>query len=194
MPAVERSVRINGLSPPYTSAQLSTWAFLPTLVLEFLFFASPLLPLAASIPCTVVFFAFAVASSYFGFLATRTNPADPRLQAAASKPDVECDGEGRPSCPWDPNEPTKQCWICDVQVGEKSMHCKFCNKCVDHFDHHCMCKLSKFEVLRFLKKTSLLLSMSRSLFFSIFQGLIHVLARPTILIFFGPWFLSLQCS
>lgn len=33
----------------------------------------------------------------------------------------------------------KQCWICDVPVAEHSMHCKFCNKCVDHFDHHCIC-------------------------------------------------------
>jgi hypothetical protein len=33
----------------------------------------------------------------------------------------------------------KQCWICDVQVHEQSMHCKYCNKCVGHFDHHCMC-------------------------------------------------------
>ena len=41
---------------------------------------------------------------------------------------------------WSPEEPTRQCWICDVRVGEQSMHCKFCNKCVDHFDHHCMCK------------------------------------------------------
>lgn len=34
----------------------------------------------------------------------------------------------------------KQCWICDTQVAEQSMHCKFCNKCIARFDHHCMCK------------------------------------------------------
>lgn len=34
----------------------------------------------------------------------------------------------------------KHCWICDVTVSAQSMHCKFCNKCVANFDHHCMCK------------------------------------------------------
>jgi hypothetical protein len=37
------------------------------------------------------------------------------------------------------NEPMKQCWICDTSVAEHSMHCKFCNKCVYGFDHHCIC-------------------------------------------------------
>lgn len=38
-----------------------------------------------------------------------------------------------------PTEPMKQCWICDASVAEHSMHCKFCNKCVYGFDHHCIC-------------------------------------------------------
>jgi len=129
----ERPRRINGLSPPYTAAQLSTWVFLPTLVLEFLFFASPLLPLAASIACSLIFFFSAAASTYFALKAMKTDPADPRICSRSETGDGH-DG----ACAWDPNEPTKQCWICDVQVGEKSMHCKFCNKCVGHFDHHCM--------------------------------------------------------
>ena len=133
----ERPRRINGLSPPYTAAQLSTWVFLPTLVLEFLFFASPLLPLAASIACSLIFFFSAAASTYFALKAMKTDPADPRICSRSETGDGH-DG----ACAWDPNEPTKQCWICDVQVGEKSMHCKFCNKCVGHFDHHCMCKFS----------------------------------------------------
>jgi hypothetical protein len=38
-----------------------------------------------------------------------------------------------------PNEAMKQCWICDTTVADHSMHCKFCNKCVYGFDHHCIC-------------------------------------------------------
>jgi hypothetical protein len=130
----ERPQRHNGLSPPYTVAQVSTWITLPTLVLEFLFFVSPILPVAASIPCTLVFVALAALSTYYGLLAMYIDPSDPRLFA---NPEAATYGA---ECTIDPTESTKHCWICDVTVAEKSMHCKFCNKCVHHFDHHCMCK------------------------------------------------------
>lgn len=121
---LERPRRVNGLSRPYTAAQMSTWVFLPMLVLQFLFFVVPLLPIAASISCSIIFGGLAVFSSYFGYLSMKVDPVDPRLKSN-NPTDLSCG-------------PTKQCWICDTQVGEKSMHCKFCNKCVDHFDHHCM--------------------------------------------------------
>jgi hypothetical protein len=129
-----RPRRPNGLSPPYTIAQVSTWITLPTLVLEFLFFVSPLLPLAASIPCTLVFVGLAALSAYYAFLAMYIDPSDPRLLTTTNTANAE------KACAIDPNESTKHCWICDVTVAENSMHCKFCNKCVHHFDHHCMCK------------------------------------------------------
>lgn len=148
---MERGRRKNGLESPYTPAQLSTWVYLPTLVVEFLLFASPLLPVIASIVCSIVFFVTAVGSAYCGYQAMKIDPSDPRLlsiSAPSSNGDELRGGDdlehnhsnhnnhnhpnGGGVCTWDPNEPTKQCWLCDVQVGEKSMHCKFCNKCVDH--------------------------------------------------------------
>ena len=148
MANLARTVRLNGLVRPYTPTQISTWFFLPTLVLEFLFFVSPILPLAASIPCTIVFCGFAASSTYFGYMAMKIDPSDPRLHINNNNNDDDDDdnnnnnngGNGISCRHFDPQEPTKQCWICDIQVGEKSMHCKFCNKCVDQFDHHCMCK------------------------------------------------------
>lgn len=144
MADLERPRRTNGLSPPYTPAQVSTWVFMPTLVLEFLLVVSPILPRAASIPCTILFCACATASIYFGYTAMKTDPSDPRLLNANGRENnnsngSNSNGNSNSQCRViDPQEPTKQCWICDIQVGEKSMHCKFCNKCVDHFDHHCM--------------------------------------------------------
>ena len=139
-----RPRRVNGLSSPLTAAQVSTWVFLPILVVEFLVFVSPMLPLAASIPCTLVFCGLAGAATYFGYMAMKIDPADPRLfTEGGNGANGNSNGHSR-NHPWDPDAPTKQCWICDVQVGEKSMHCKFCNKCVDHFDHHCMCKFRVF--------------------------------------------------
>ena len=151
----ERQRRRNGLSPPYTSAQVSTWVTLPTLVLEVLFFVSPIIPWQASIPVTIAFVALAVLASYYGILAMWTDPADPRLFQQERQQQSyhhhhhhhsdDADhkngrAQRKPPIEIDPTEPTKHCWICDVTVAEKSMHCKFCNKCVHHFDHHCMCK------------------------------------------------------
>jgi hypothetical protein len=135
-----RPRRVNGLSPPYTSTQISTWIFLPLLVIEFCVFVSPLLPLAASIPCTLVFGFFVITSTVYAYLAMKVDPKDPRLNHHTNT--TTNAAATTTTSTWDPEEPTKQCWICDIQVGEKSMHCKFCNKCVDHFDHHCMCKLT----------------------------------------------------
>lgn len=128
-----RARRINGLSRPYTPAQLSTWVLLPVLVLEFCLFNTPLLPLVPSIVCTVLFCLFALSSTYFAYTAMSIDPKDPRVPPFGANDDGCRDVEG---------EETKQCWLCDVQVGIKSMHCKFCNKCIDHFDHHCLCKFS----------------------------------------------------
>jgi palmitoyltransferase len=136
-----RPTRKNGLSPPYTPAQLSTWVFLPTLVVEYLLVVSPLLPLAVSIPCSVVFCSMAGFSVGYAYKAMKTDPSDPRLvhhREQNNNNQCETVESGR-NTNWDPQDPTKQCWLCDIQVGVKSMHCKFCNKCVDHFDHHCMC-------------------------------------------------------
>lgn len=165
-----RPRRTNGLAPPLSGPQLSTWVFLPLLVIEFVLFASPLLPLVASILCTILLCILAVTSAYFGYLAMKIDPADPRILSQfapdtnngnnhCNNHDNDLEGNTDDTSPttnkhqrtcttnkfhnqrltWDRNEPTKQCWICDVQVGETSMHCKFCNKCIDHFDHHCMC-------------------------------------------------------
>jgi len=75
-------------------------------------------------------------------MTTKLDPSDPRLLHANNNNNDDDDdnngGEGKSRHHWDPQEATKQCWICDIQVGEKSMHCKFCNKCVDNFDHHCL--------------------------------------------------------
>ena len=150
--------RKNGFATPYTGAQLSTWVALPTLIVEFLVVVAPVLPLEAMIPCVIVYGIVAILAAYYAYLAQAIDPMDKHLAkylerkeengAGAGGEDDENNnnnggGGGFGGCLGGPNdqvEELKHCWICETQVSEHAMHCKFCNKCVGNFDHHCMCK------------------------------------------------------
>ena len=141
----ERKTRRNGLSTPYSPTQLSTWVTLPTLLIQFGLFVTPILPLAASVPVSVVVLGLGAASAYYAVVTMQIDPSDPRLllqnsAATEEQPSGANHNHHHQNQEVDPSEATKHCWICDTSVAETSMHCKFCNKCVDHFDHHCMCK------------------------------------------------------
>jgi DHHC palmitoyltransferase len=145
--------RVNGLSKPYAALQIATWVCFPVLILQFLFFVSPLLPLAASIPCTLLFFACTLATAYYGYKACIVDPIDRHLakhlqetgEAMPSSQDAKPKGllklfyttTSQIALPQE-EEPMKYCWVCEISVAEHSMHCKYCNKCVSHFDHHCL--------------------------------------------------------
>jgi hypothetical protein len=156
--------RQNGLASPHSKMQISTWFVLPSLVVQFLFFITPILPIAASIACTLVFLALCAASALFGFMATAIDPVDPRISYAAEegykeilsgpfwKQILKLPGLHVPQHSegvlvenhehdtkenGDHEEATKYCWVCEHDVSEQSMHCRYCNKCIAKFDHHC---------------------------------------------------------
>lgn len=116
---------------------------LPALLIQFLLFATPVLPLAASIPCTIIVLICGASTAYFTFWCCKIDPIDERLKCHLAHQHEENDGandtgnnrsnEGREGN----DDVTKFCWICGIDVYESSMHCKFCNKCVANFDHHC---------------------------------------------------------
>jgi hypothetical protein len=161
--------RRNGLTPPYSRAQMSAWVALVATAIQFPLFCSPVMPLAASVPMTLVFFSFVTGTIYYGTLALGVDPMDPHLAQHLKEEEQNTNGAGAADADTQeasnkdstkglgavhaycnpvrqgplPDEPMKQCWICDTQVAEHSMHCKFCNKCVYHFDHHCMCTYSR---------------------------------------------------
>lgn len=147
LPRNNQDRRSHGFQPPFTPAQVATWIALPMLVIEFLVFVSPILPLEASIPCTIAFALTAVLAAYYAYLATVTDPLDEHLakhlKKKASGEDESNNNNGFGGCLGNPGEevePLKHCWICETQVAEHAMHCKFCNKCIGGFDHHCLCE------------------------------------------------------
>jgi hypothetical protein len=140
--------RRNGFSSPYSKAQIVAWLLLALTMLQFPFFVSPVMPIAASIPVTLFFFALIGGILYYGCLTQAVDPMDVHLRCFLNEKQPEEEAKlskfytkfnPLPQGP-QPEEPMKHCWLCDTQVAEPSMHCKFCNKCVKNFDHHCMCK------------------------------------------------------
>jgi len=57
---------------------------------------------------------------------------DSVLRSNQNKKDEDSDSEE------DEEEDVKYCWVCQTEVHLNSMHCKYCDKCVSNFDHHCM--------------------------------------------------------
>lgn len=139
----EQKIRANGLQRPYSPAQVSTWVFLPALLAEFALLASPLMSIAISIPVTAVVFLFAGVATYYAYATMTVDPADVRI---FSNPYIKRSADIHYDKPEETDDPSKHCWICQADVLQTSMHCKFCNKCVEGFDHHCMCKLRKYPL------------------------------------------------
>lgn len=130
--------RKNGFSLPLNKSQICAWIALVATFVEFIIFITPVLPLEASIPFTIVFTGLVGGILYYGGLTQLIDPIDVHLKQHLSS-NNRTQQQQRQQIDL-PQEEMKQCWICDTQVAEHSMHCKFCNKCVYHFDHHCMCK------------------------------------------------------
>jgi len=155
-------MRTNGFQSPHNAMQISTWILLPALILHFGLFVTPTLPIWLSIPLTVIFGALAIASIYYTYVTTKTDSMDERLYEHLSgqpHPNVckrQAKEKGRRAAKEiaskkststaddthdedeDKEEEVKYCWVCQTEVHVHSMHCKYCDKCVSHFDHHCM--------------------------------------------------------
>lgn len=153
-------LRRNGLSPPYSAPQITSWVFLVATAIHFLVFISPNLPTQSSVPVTIFFFLIFGTVLYYGLRAIAVDSmdvyltrslVDQRNGAIRNESSFlnRCytifngDANALMAQQVPENQETKQCWICDIQVAHHAMHCKYCNKCVSHFDHHCLCKYER---------------------------------------------------
>lgn len=140
-------MRTNGFQRPFNPMQIGTWVLLPVLLLQFILFATPVLPFVASILCTIVVFACGLASAYFTYRCCTVDPMDERLRrhlarqqlnsTEQTKDDEDGDTDNDCRTSGSGEDSVKFCWVCSIHVHQSSMHCKFCDKCIKRFDHHC---------------------------------------------------------
>ena len=120
--------RRNGWQAPFNRYQFAVWVIFPLIFIHYFAFIYALLrTLAAQVAVTVVFvLAFGVAV-VAGVVCSTMDPADNYILSGAVD-DVDATSA---------NERV-YCYLCEVNVGLTSKHCRYCDKCIVGFDHHCV--------------------------------------------------------
>lgn len=115
--------RISGLDRPWHPLQVLTWLLFIILMLLYFCFLMPMLWTQnyAKEVLTAVFCALSLAALVAAYFTCSIDPIDEALAGAAIPTD----------------EPHLYCYICETNVHESSKHCRYCDKCVLRFDHHC---------------------------------------------------------
>jgi hypothetical protein len=116
-PAAPTKTRTHGLERPYDVHQYVSWVAFAVLLAAFFGLHTPVRSNTLGIALTVI---YAVLAGVVFLSAGKCMRIDPRDKGAA------------------PEEAQQRwCYYCELQVHQRSKHCRRCNKCVEVFDHHC---------------------------------------------------------
>ena len=133
-------MRENGFDYPLHPLQCLTWALFPVVLLDFYWLLLPLLPGEATRWAVGTVYTAAAATTFFcAWITAAVDPRDPSVAAAAPPATNRLARCCEPLALWPPpvGEDTCRCYLCQVHVFASSKHCRFCDKCVLRFDHHC---------------------------------------------------------
>jgi palmitoyltransferase ZDHHC1/11 len=116
--------RKNGFELPLNPLQIITWALFPFVIVHYFAFLFILLwnYVVVKVIVTLVFGISSVSALYTGYMCCLIDPADNAV-LSDQRPSDEEDGV--------------YCYLCERNVDDTSKHCRFCDKCVVGFDHHC---------------------------------------------------------
>eukprot|EP01084_Bolivina_argentea_P232613 392011_1 len=126
----ERIVRRNGFEKPLESLQILTWLALVIIVVSYYTLFVRLLTRPSQTILSVFFGVFSLVSVISAAVACYIDPVDCLCLHSVKNKANNTENSF--------STPITYCFLCQHHVKLGCKHCRYCNKCVDRFDHHCI--------------------------------------------------------
>ena len=120
--------RVNGFQRPFNRYQIYSWSLFPVIIVHYFGLLFPFLgSITAQVIVTLIFLICFISALLTGYYSCYIDPCDDALLLEDTAPPEN-----------DNNDENVYCYLCETNVDITSKHCRYCDKCIVGFDHHCV--------------------------------------------------------